>query len=123
MVLLATLPFSQPLAFVLAVVVPAGLLAGAFFLAPIIELDEDHLRVGKMQIPRSALGKAEYFEDEAARIERGPGLSPGSQRLFRGDIVPVVKIWITDPEDPTEYLLFSSRRGGELVSALGANRT
>lgn len=122
MVLLAALPFSESLAFVLAVAVPAGLLLLAFVTAPRIELTSDELVVGRMRLPLSALGEAKHFDNEEAKFERGPGLSPGSQRLFRGDIEPVVKIYVSDPEDPTEYLLFSSRRGDELVSALDANR-
>lgn len=122
MVLLAALPFNQTLAFVLAVLVPIGLVGFAYALAPKIILTAELLQVGKMNLPLAALGEAEFFEGERARVERGPGLSPGSQRLFRGDIQPVVKIVVCDPNDPTEYLLFSSRRGAELVSALDANR-
>jgi hypothetical protein len=123
MVLLAALPFDGLLAAVLAVIVPSSLVGLAFYLSPKIELQGGILKVGKMTIPQNALGKAEFLEGEKAQFERGPGLSPGSQRLFRGDISPVVKIMIIDPEDPTEYLLFSSRKGQALVSALGANRT
>jgi hypothetical protein len=123
MVLLAALPFDALLAFVLAVAVPTLLVGGAIWFAPRIELAEGQLRIGKMQIPLVALGKAEVFEGDDASYERGPGLSPGSQRLFRGDIKSVVKIQIVDEADPTEYVLFSTRRGRELVSALDANRS
>ena len=122
MVLLAALPFDQTLAFILAVLVPTSLLILAFRLSPIILLSEDELKVGKMTLPISALGDAKFLAGDEAIYERGPGLSPGSQRLFRGDIATVVKIFISDPKDPTEYVLFSSRRGAELVSALDANR-
>lgn len=122
MVLLAALPFDQTLAFILAVLVPSTLLMLAFRLAPTISLSHDALRIGKMTLPISALGEATFLEGDEAIFERGPGLSPGSQRLFRGDINTVVKVLISDPQDPTEYVLFSSRRGAELVSALDANR-
>ena len=123
MVLLAALPFSSALAIVLALIVPLGLIVLVIFTAPTLSLQGDELKVGRMRIPLTALGEAKFFEGEAARFERGPGLSPGSQRLFRGDIAAVVRIEIVDPSDPTEYVLFSSRRGKELVSALDANRT
>ena len=122
MVLLAALPFDQTLAFILAVLVPTSLLILAFRLSPTILLSEDELKVGKMTLPISALGDAKFLAGDEAIYERGPGLSPGSQRLFRGDIATVVKIIISDPRDPTEYVLFSSRQGAELVSALDANR-
>jgi hypothetical protein len=121
MVLLATIPFSQQLATVLAIAVPVGLIFIFVSRAPVIQMHGDELVVGRMRLPLSALGSAEYFQGDRARFERGPGLSPGSQRLFRGDIDGVVKINITDPQDPTDYLLFSSRKGAELVSALRAN--
>ena len=123
MVLLAALPFSSVLAIVLALIVPVGLIVVFIVTAPTLSLQGDELKVGRMSIPVTALGEAKFFEGEAARFERGPGLSPGSQRLFRGDIAAVVRIEIVDPSDPTEYVLFSSRRGKELVSALDANRT
>lgn len=123
MVLLAALPFSSALAIVLALIVPLGLIVVVIVTAPTLSLQGGQLMVGRMSIPLTALGEAKFFEGEAARFERGPGLSPGSQRLFRGDIAAVVRIEIVDPSDPTEYVLFSSRRGEELVSALDANRT
>ena len=122
MVLLAALPFSAGLAATLAVAVPTVLVGLSFLLAPRILLQAEVLQVGKMRIPVKALGKAEFFDGDEAAFERGPGLSPGSQRLFRGDIKSVVKIQIVDPSDPTEYILFSSRKGKELVSALDADR-
>lgn len=123
MVLLAALPFSLQLAVGLAIVVPSSLVAYVLMSSPTIQLDADELRVGRMRVPKPALGEAQFFDGERASFERGPGLSPGSQRLFRGDVSGVVRIEIVDPNDPTEYLLFSCRRGAELVSALDANRT
>lgn len=58
------------------------------------------------------------FHDEEARLVKGPKLSPAAILLLRGDIGPVVKIEIADPQDPTPYLLLSSRRARELVRAL-----
>jgi hypothetical protein len=123
MVLLAAIPFSASLAYVLAVAVPVGLIS--FFVArsPRIRLDHEYLSVGRMRVPLKALGEAQAFVGEQARFERGPGLSPGTQRMFRGDIDGVVKIAVTDDSDPTDYLLFSTRKGERLVSALRANLT
>lgn len=122
MMLLAALPFGATLAYLLAAVVPMLLIGVSWFRAPLIVLEDENLIVGKMRIPKSALGSAEFFSGDAARFERGPGLSPGSQRLFRGDIDGVVKIFVTDEADPTDYLLFSSRKGAELVGALATDR-
>lgn len=123
MVMLSVLPFSEPLAYLLGVLVPIGLVVLFFVRAPLISLDQESLRVGRMIVPISVLGEATFFQGEEAKFERGPGLSPGSQRVFRGDIPGVVKVWIEDPSDPTDYLLFSSRKGDQLVGALRANRS
>lgn len=123
MVLLAAIPFSASLAYVLAVAVPVGLITFFISRSPRIEIDNEYLSVGRMRVPISALGQAQAFVGEQARFERGPGLSPGTQRLFRGDIDGVVKIAVTDDSDPTDYLLFSTRKGEQLVSALRANLT
>lgn len=123
MVLLAAIPFNQALALSLAVLVPAALWLLAFATAPVIELSQTELKIGRMTLPIEVLGEATAFEGEAAQMQRGPLLSPGSQRLFRGDIGPVVKIEIVDETDPTDYVLFSSRKAQQLVSALGADRT
>ena len=123
MVLLAAIPFSASLAYVLAVAVPVGLITFFISRSPRIEIDKEYLSVGRMRVPISALGQAQAFVGEQARFERGPGLSPGTQRLFRGDIDGVVKIAVTDDSDPTDYLLFSTRKGEQLVSALRANLT
>lgn len=122
MVFLASLPISEPLAYVLALAVPITLISLAIMTSPVIELDESRLVVGRMQLPIEILGPATSFSGEEARFERGPGLSHLSQRLFRGDIDGVVRVEISDPKDPTDYVIFSSRRAAELAVALGADR-
>lgn len=121
MVLLGAIPFSANLAYLLAITVPACLIAYFFLRAPRILLSETHLEVGKMRVPLAALGTASSHTGDEARFERGPGLSPGTQRLFKGDIDGVVKIAVIDENDPTDYLLFSTRKGEKLVSALRAD--
>jgi len=121
MVLLAAIPFSAGLAYFLAVAVPLGLIGFFVLRAPKILLADDVLVAGSMRVPLHALGQAEHFTGDQARFERGPGLSPGAQTLFKGDIDGVVKIEVTDQSDPTKYLLLSTRKGQELVSALSTN--
>lgn len=121
MVFLAALPINQLLSWVLGISVPIALIAVANLVAPVIELDERQLKVGKMRLPLSALGKISVYKGEEARHERGPGLNPATQRLFRGDIDAVVRVEVMDPHDPTDFVLFSSRRGEELAVALGAD--
>jgi len=43
--------------------------------------------------------------------------------MIRGYVQTGVKIEVSDPDDPTPYLLLSSRKPEELAVALDANRT
>jgi hypothetical protein len=122
MVLLSALPFGPTLAFTLAFAVPLALILGAFYLSPMIVVNENFSR-GKFEIPLSALGGGEVFRAEQARLERGPRLDANAKLAIRGDIDPVVKISVIDPQDPTPYILVSTRRPDELVAALRADRT
>ena len=122
MVLLASLPFGAPLAFTLLFAVPLVLVAGAFYLAPVIRVSETFSR-GSFEVPLDALGSAEIFFGEEARLERGPRLDARAKLAIRGDIDSVVKVLVVDPEDPTPYLLVSTRRPEELVAALRADRS
>jgi len=121
MSLLAALPFGLELGILLAVLVPAGLIGITFGFASKIQVT-DHLVRGRFRIPLRVMRDFEIFEGEAARLERGPNLDARAQIAIRGDIDKVVKIWLSDPEDPTPYVLLSSRKPTELVSALRANR-
>jgi hypothetical protein len=121
MSLLAALPFGLELGIVLAVLVPASLIGIAFGFASKIQVTDNLVR-GRFRIPLRVMRDFEIFEGEAARLERGPNLDARAQIAIRGDIDKVVKIWLSDPEDPTPYVLLSSRKPTELVSALRANR-
>jgi len=83
----------------------------------------DSIQVGRINVPLTALGKVNSLSGEPMKAERGPGLSPGAQFLIRGDIKSMIKVAVTDPNDPTAYLLISTRKPEELASAINANRS
>lgn len=121
MVMLVAAPFGWPLALSLAAVTLVGSLVLASVLSPMIVVDESRLLAGKMSIPLSAIGKVEAIPGEDLRSELGPKLDARAQLLIRGDLRSAVRIGINDANDPTPYLVVSTRRPAELVSALGAN--
>ena len=55
LVLLSLLPVSQPVAIVMAVLVPIGLALLSIFTAPIIQVSAS-IRVGRINVPLNALG-------------------------------------------------------------------
>ncbi|HAE74262.1 MAG TPA: DUF3093 domain-containing protein [Candidatus Aquiluna sp.] len=122
LVLLSVLPVSQSGAVVMAGLVPVALVLLSIFSAPTIQITEN-IRAGRINVPLSALGEAFGLEGDQMKTERGPGLSPAAQFVIRGDIKFMVKVRVTDPNDPTAYLLISTRNPSGLASAINANRS
>ena len=122
LVLLSVLPVSQSGAVVMAGLVPVALVLLSIFSAPTIQITEN-IRAGRINVPLSALGEAFGLEGDQMKTERGPSLSPAAQFVIRGDIKFMVKVRVTDPNDPTAYLLISTRNPSGLASAINANRS
>ena len=123
MVLLAAAPFGWPLAITLGATTLLVVLVLASVLSPMIVVDGERLLAGRMSIPLSAIGSATQIPVEELSSELGPGLDARAQLMIRGDLKTAVKIQISDSSDPTPYLVVSTRRPEDLVSALRANRT
>lgn len=123
MVLLAAAPFGWPLAIALGSITMLSVLVLASVLSPLIAVSDDRLLAGKMAIPLNVIASAEVIPKEDLRSELGPKLDARAQLMIRGDLKTAVKIQISDPMDPTPYLVVSTRRPEELVGALRANRT
>lgn len=122
MVLLAALPFGLELAVVVSTLVGLSLTALVTVLAPKIEVSNGLLTAGRFAIPLEIIGDAKALDAEESRFARGPGLNANARLMLRGDVPNLVKVEISDVNDPTPYILISSRRGEELVGALRANR-
>ena len=123
MVLLAAAPFGWPLAITLGATTLLAVLVLASVLSPMIVVDGERLLAGRMSIPLSAIGSATQIPVEELSSELGPSLDARAQLMIRGDLKTAVKIQISDSSDPTPYLVVSTRRPEDLVSALRANRT
>ena len=122
MVLLAALPFGMTAAITLGVLVPLALNVVVFFLSPAIELSDGHLRADRIRVPVAALGEVVPLDASQFNLKLGSEANPGAQLMIRGYIKGGVQIPVLDPEDPTPYLLLSSRNPKELADALEANR-
>ena len=60
--------------------------------------------------------------DADASAERGTGLDARAFLVIRGWVQPVVRVPITDPDDPAPYWLLSSRRPKELAAVINGSR-
>jgi len=122
MMLLASLPFGTGLAIALGLLVPLGLNLVVQLLAPKITVANGRLVADRISVPISALGKATALSKEEFTKALGPKADPRAQLMIRGYVPGGVKIEVADPEDPTPYLLISSRNPEKLAIALDANR-
>ena len=123
MVLLAAAPFGWPLAIALGSVTLLTVLVLSSVLSPLVVVDSERLLAGRMSIPLSVIGNATEIAKSNLRAELGPQLDARAQLMIRGDLKGAVKVEISDPNDPTPYMVISTRRPKELVSALRANKS
>jgi hypothetical protein len=123
MVALVAAPFGSTLSITLGAITFAASLVLASVLSPLVVVDGVRLIAGKMSIPLEAIGEVTEIATQDLRSELGPSLDARAQLLIRGDVKTAVKVQISDGNDPTPYLVISTRRSSELVSALRANKT
>lgn len=83
-----------------------------------IRLNESGLQLGNAFIPRDALGKASIIPKEDQFFARGAKLDARAFVFLKYGLPEMVKIENKDPEDPTPYLLVSTRNAKGLVAAL-----
>lgn len=75
-----------------------------------VEITEDELLVGKARLPRRFVGEVDVVDREHKRKALGPELDPAAFVVHRGWVGPIVRVHLTDPEDPTPYWVFSTRK-------------
>lgn len=83
-----------------------------------VEVTGDELRVGKARLPLRFVGQVEVIPKEAKRKALGPEFDPAAFMLHRGWVGPAVRVHLTDPEDPTPYWVFSTRKPEKLAEIL-----
>ncbi len=89
-----------------------------FFGSPVLRVDESGFRAGRAILYPGEVGAAAAFLAEEATAERGPRLDARAWTLFRGWVKPVLRIELTDQNDPAPYWLVSTRHPQRLSQAL-----
>lgn len=84
-----------------------------------IRVTDHQLHVGDAVVPLRFLGHAELVPRENRRAALGPELDPSAHVLLRAWVRSVVRIEITDPDDPTPYWVFTVRDAPGLLAAIG----
>lgn len=84
---------------------------------------EDELQVGEAHLPLRFVGSVEIIGAKEKRKALGPHLDPAAYLLHRGWVGPMLRVRLTDPEDPTPYWIFSTRKPERLAALLTSHRT
>ena len=83
-----------------------------------VEVSGGELKAGDAHIPLALLGDVEIIAPEDRRRAMGPQLDPAAFVVHRGWVKPLVRVHVTDPEDPTPYWVISTRHPEELAAAI-----
>jgi hypothetical protein len=117
------LPLSPTVGLIGAIIITIAVEVLMVLVAPVVTVANGVLTAASARIPVSLTGETSAYRKADAVAVRGPQLDARAFTLFRGWIDPVVRIEITDPDDPTPYWLVATRRPEELQAAIAAART
>jgi hypothetical protein len=87
-----------------------------------IAVRDGELRINDTVLPLALAGRVDVFAAKDKRKALGPNYDPAAFAVHRGWIGPLVRVEVTDPDDPTPYWLFSTRHPDQVVAALNAAR-
>jgi hypothetical protein len=120
--LLVCAPFSFELGLAIGVAVYAIILIAAYSRTRTVTVTDDAFTYGTAILETEFIGAVSAFTGQAARAERGLNLDARAWTSFKAFFDGVVKIELTDPDDPTPYWLVSSRNPLALAEALRSVR-
>jgi len=110
-------PLNEDLGLVLGILATALSVWIRFAMSKRILVSKDSLQIGKAIIPRSALGQAIAIDKSEQFSERGPRLDARAFVALKA-LSGLVKVQVEDSNDPTPYILISTRRPTQLAEAL-----
>lgn len=83
-----------------------------------VRVTDGELRVGSAVLPLHRVGRVEVVDRRDKQAALGPELDPAAFVLHRGWVGPLVRLEVTDPDDPTPYWVFSVREPDRLLPHL-----
>lgn len=83
-----------------------------------VQVADGELRVGRAHVPLRFVGEVDIIARQHKRQVLGPDLDPAAYLVHRAWVGPLVRVRLTDPDDPTPYWVFSTRRPEELAKVL-----
>ncbi|MEJ3405970.1 DUF3093 domain-containing protein [Rathayibacter sp. YIM 133350] len=120
--LLVFAPISMIAGIITAVVLYGAIVVSLFVSAPTVAVRDGMLVAGKASIPLSLVGPVKAYSGHAAWEQRGPQLDARAFLMIRGWVDPIVRVPVTDPDDPAPYWIVSTRNPKKLAAAINGSR-
>lgn len=114
------LPLQAKLALPVAVLCTLIFTAVIFRSSPVVAVFEEVLEAKGARIERRFLGKAEVVSAEEIFVELGQNLDARAWVCLQASVKGLVKVEVSDPQDPTPYWLISTRKPEMLVELLNS---
>lgn len=102
-----------------AITVPLFVIALLWLGRTRVRVTGSELQVGPAALPLRYVGRVDTVAKADKQQALGPELDPAAFMMHRGWIGPLVRVELTDPDDPTPYWVVSVRDPERLVAALG----
>jgi hypothetical protein len=116
---LTFVPFNEPVGVISGILLTAVVVFLMISKSARISVTEGNLTVRHATIGVRFIRAVSIFDGQEAFAERGRNLDSRAYVHFQGSVKTLVKIDISDPQDPTPYWLFSTRQPEKLRKALG----
>ena len=84
-----------------------------------VRVTDDELQVGTARLALRHVGRVDVVAKRDKQVALGPQLDPAAFMMHRAWIGPVVRIEVTDSDDPTPYWVLSVRDPDAFLRALG----
>lgn len=118
--LLTFAPINALVGAIVGSVLALGVIGIAVASAPTISVGDGMLRAGSAHVPLSLVESTSVARGDDARLARGQHLDARAFLVLRPDVSSVLRVDLSDPDDPTPYWLLSTRRPEQLAAAIVA---
>lgn len=112
------LPLAPQFALLVAVIITVAFCLFVYFSSPVLLCNGETLAARNAEIPLKFLGRAEVIEPERQFEELGRNLDARAWLCIQASVKKLVKIEVSDPDDPTPYWLVTTRRPEELAALI-----
>jgi hypothetical protein len=120
--ILVSAPFNVWIGVVAAVIVYGTIIVAVYSRPTKVLVTSEKFVYGNAMVETEYIGSVSAFSGQSARNQRGVELDARAWTKFRAFMDGVVKVEISDPNDPTPYWLVATRYPEKLAEALRSVR-